>query len=57
MESKLEVAGGIGELSLEGELSIEGAAELKALLVHAMKEAEDLTVDPKGKYRIMFDSG
>ena len=45
MESRLNVAEGRGELEIEGELTIETAEELKAVLLQALQGTERLTID------------
>lgn len=45
MESRLNVADGKGTLELEGDLSIEVAEELKAILLQALQGTEALVID------------
>lgn len=45
MESRLNVSEGKGVLELEGELTIETAEELKAVLLQALQGTEELIID------------
>jgi anti-anti-sigma factor len=45
MESRLNVSERRGTLELEGELTIEVAEELKAILLQALQGTESLTID------------
>lgn len=45
MESRLNVTEGMGELRLEGALTIEIAEELKAVLLQAIQGTEKLVID------------
>ncbi len=45
MESKLEITDGVGQLLLAGDLTIEQAEEVKALMLQALHDTESLTIN------------